>query len=145
MNDVRAFVDTNIIAYLYSHSQADEQKRNHAYSVLKQYDCQISTQVLNEFSNVCIKKWKLTREKIHNLIGQICLYFDVGYIYEDTIRKALKIHGRYGYAYYDSLMIASALEQNCQYLLTEDMSDGQVIEGRLTIKNIFSDDYHSTN
>ena len=101
MNGVKVFIDTNVIAYL--HSQTDEQKRNRAYSVLKQYDRQISTQVLNEFSNVCIKKWKLTREKIHNLIGQICLYFDVGYIYEDNIRKALKIHGRYHYRAKDAI------------------------------------------
>ena len=33
MNGVRAFVDTNVIVYLYS--QADEQKRNRAYSALK--------------------------------------------------------------------------------------------------------------
>jgi len=141
MNGVRVFIDTNVITYL--HSQTDEQKRNHAYSVLKQYDRQISTQVLNEFSNVCIKKWKLTREKIHNLIGQICLYCNVVYVYEDTIEKAHDVHEKYKYSYYDSLMIASALEHDCKYLLTEDMSDGQVIEGRLTIRNIFADDYHS--
>jgi predicted nucleic acid-binding protein len=33
-------------------------------------------------------------------------------------------------------MIASALEQDCKYLLSEDMQDGQIIEGKLTIKNI---------
>ena len=111
MNGVRAFVDTNVIAYLYS--QADELKRNRAYFVMKQYDCLISTQVLNEFSNVCTKKWKFHKEKIQNLIRQICLYCDVTYIYEDTIEKALTIHEKYGYAYYDSLIIASALEHNC--------------------------------
>jgi predicted nucleic acid-binding protein len=49
----RAFIDTNVFVYLYSDSDAD--KRARAYSVLDEYDCQISTQVLNEFSNVCIK------------------------------------------------------------------------------------------
>ena len=136
MHDVRAFVDTNVVVYLYS--QADEWKRNRAYSVLKQYDRRISTQVLNEFSNVCIKKWNFTKEKIQGFISQICLYCDVVYVYEDTIEKALSIHGKYKYPYYDCLMIASALEHNCQYLLTEDMADGQVIEGRLTIQNIFA-------
>ena len=135
MSGVRAFVDTNILLYLYS--EADELKRNCAYSVMKQYDCQISTQVLNEFSNVCTKKWNLSIEKIQDLIRQICLYYDVTYIYEDTIEKALRIHERYKYSYYDSLMIASALEHYCSYLLTEDMAHSQVIEGRLTIRNIF--------
>jgi predicted nucleic acid-binding protein len=34
-------------------------------------------------------------------------------------------------------MIASALNSGCEYLLTEDLADGQVIEDRLTIVNIF--------
>jgi predicted nucleic acid-binding protein len=36
-------------------------------------------------------------------------------------------------------MVASALESGCEYLLSEDMADGQVIEGELTIRNIFSE------
>jgi predicted nucleic acid-binding protein len=52
--------------------------------------------------------------------------------------EALTIHEKYGYSYYDSLMVASALKQECQYLFSEDMSDGQVIERSLTIKNIFT-------
>jgi predicted nucleic acid-binding protein len=62
----------------------------------------------------------------------------MAYIYEGTIERALNVHEKYGYSYYDSLIIASALERACQYLLSEDMSDGQVIEGKLTIKNIFA-------
>jgi predicted nucleic acid-binding protein len=34
-------------------------------------------------------------------------------------------------------MIVSALNSNCDYLLTEDLADGQIIEGKLTIINIF--------
>lgn len=135
MNGDKAFVDTNVIVYLYS--QADEQKRNRAYSVLKQYDCHISTQVLSEFSNICTKKWKLTKDRIKSFIIQICSYIDLVYIYEGTIEKALNIHEKYQYSYYDSLIIASALEHECQYLLSEDMADGQVIEGKLIIQNIF--------
>jgi predicted nucleic acid-binding protein len=36
-------------------------------------------------------------------------------------------------------MVASALENECAYLLSEDMTDGQVIEGTLTVRNIFSE------
>jgi predicted nucleic acid-binding protein len=135
MSDIKAFVDTNIFVYLYS--QTDSLKRDQAYSALMRCERQISTQVLNEFSHVCTKKWRFTRENIQKLLDQICAYCDVAYIYEDTIRKALDIHEKYGYTYYDSLIIASALEGNCQYLLSEDMADGQAIEGRLTIRNIF--------
>ena len=44
MNDVRAFVDTNILVYLYS--DVDTIKQELAFLALTKYDCQISTQVL---------------------------------------------------------------------------------------------------
>ena len=56
-----------------------------------------------------------------------------------TVIKALEQHEKYGYSYYDSLIISSALESECSYLLSEDMADGQLIEGSLAIKNIFTD------
>jgi predicted nucleic acid-binding protein len=45
---------------------------------------------------------------------------------------------RYGYYIYDALVIAAALEASCRTLYSEDMRDGQVIEG-LTIRNPFGD------
>jgi predicted nucleic acid-binding protein len=138
MNDVKAFVDTNVIVYLYS--DVDSIKQKHAFWALSQYDCQISTQVINEFNNVCIRKWKAPKEDILSAIKIICSYCDVVYIYGDTIEEALDVREKYGYSYYDSLMIASALEHDCSYLLTEDMADGQLIERRLTIRNIFADE-----
>jgi predicted nucleic acid-binding protein len=136
MNAVKAFVDTNILIYLYSGT--DEQKRRRAYLMLNQYDCQISTQVLNEFSNVCIRKWKSPMENIRRSIDKICSYCDISYIDESTIAYALEVHEKYKYSYYDSLIIASAFERDCQYLFSEDMSDGQILGGRLTIRNIFA-------
>jgi len=50
---------------------------------------------------------------------------------------ALAIVERYGYRIYDALMVASALEARCTILYSEDMQDGQVIDGGLTILGIF--------
>jgi len=138
MSANRAFVDTNVLVYLYSGKNDDSDKRRLAYEAVKRYDCQISTQVLNEFNNICIKKLKITAQNIQGLIDQICSYCDLAYIDEDTISKALEIHSKFSFSYYDSLILASALERDCDYLLSEDLSDGQVIEGSLTIKNIFA-------
>jgi len=51
--------------------------------------------------------------------------------------RALSIQSRYGYHFYDSLIIAAALDAGCKRLLTEDMQAGQTIEG-LTIENPFA-------
>jgi len=54
-----------------------------------------------------------------------------------TIRKNIELCLRYNFSYWDSQIIASALESGCNILFTEDMQHGQVIEGILTIKNPF--------
>lgn len=55
-----------------------------------------------------------------------------------THESALEIAGRDGIAFYDALIVASALEARCSTLFTEDFQDGRVIAGRLTIRNPFA-------
>ena len=50
--------------------------------------------------------------------------------------RTLDIQGRYGFSFWDSMIVASALEAGCTRLLTEDLQHGQVIEG-LRIENPF--------
>ena len=54
-----------------------------------------------------------------------------------THEAALEIAQRDGLSFYDSLIVASALEAGCSTLLSEDMQDGRAIAGRLTIRNPF--------
>jgi len=132
----KAFIDTNIFIYLYS--EDEEAKRDIAQRAVDNYDCTVSTQVLNEFSNVCIKKLSKAPEEIELAVEEIIKQCSVAIIDEQNIRQALKIHKEYGYGYFDSLMIASARNSNCKYLITEDLADGQIIDNTLTIVNIFS-------
>jgi predicted nucleic acid-binding protein len=53
-----------------------------------------------------------------------------------TIELALELQERYGFSYYDCLIIASALEAECEAIYTEDLGNGQKING-VKIKNIF--------
>ena len=98
----------------------------------------ISVQVLNEFANVARRKLRMSWPEVARAVDAVrafCpppLSITVG-----THEAALGIAGRLGYRFYDSLIIASALEANCATLFSEDMQDGQVIDGRLTIRNPF--------
>jgi len=138
MSDERVFIDTNVFVYIHSGNNKDKDKRLLAYEVIEHYPCIISTQVLNEFCNICIKKLKHPANMIQGFIDNICKYCDLIYVDEQTISKALYISSKYGLSYYDCLMIASAIESNCTFLYTEDMADKQVIEKTLTIKNFFN-------
>jgi predicted nucleic acid-binding protein len=131
----KAFVDTNILVYLYS--EDEEKKRAVAYDAIERYDCITSTQALTEFSNVCIKKLHIRAGIISKSIDEITAACTVIPVEQETIKKALELHRKYGYSYYDCLIIASALICNCTLLLTEDLKNHQVIENSLTINNIF--------
>jgi predicted nucleic acid-binding protein len=135
MSGGKAFIDTNVFAYLYSDDEAEKQQR--ALSAIHQYDCVTSTQALNEFCNVCTGKWNLPTGDIQNAVDEICSVCTVMTVNEEIIKQALVLRERYKYSYYDCLMLASALTGSCDLLLSEDMSDGQVIEGTLTIQNVF--------
>jgi predicted nucleic acid-binding protein len=137
MPAAKAFVDTNVFVYIYSDDEQD--KRRKAVMQIDKFDRVISTQVLNEFCNVCTRKMRMELTNVETAIEKICLTSTLTAVSRKTVRKALFIHGKYGYSYYDSLIVASALESDCEYLLSEDMADGQVIEDALTVRNIFSE------
>jgi predicted nucleic acid-binding protein len=137
MNDAKAFLDTNLIVYLYS--DTDTIKKERVIQTIDDYERFVSTQVINEFCYVCIRKLKLPLSAVRSAVYEICDVSNLVTIDEATSLKALELHERYEYSYYDSLIIASALENGCDYLLSEDMSDGQIIENSLTIINVFSD------
>jgi predicted nucleic acid-binding protein len=48
--------------------------------------------------------------------------------YAETL-KALQLRERYGFQWYDALIVASAVNAGCAVLLSEDMQHGQIIGG----------------
>ena len=55
----------------------------------------------------------------------------------ETHESALRIAARYGFNIYDALIAAAALQADCRILYSEDLQAGQILEGRLTIRNPF--------
>ena len=129
----KVFIDTNVLLYLYD---LNSEKKRRAKDILKsnQY---ISTQVLNEFSNISIKKLKLNHEDLSKNLKKIIEKTTVFVFSEDTILNAIDIREKYKFQYYDSLIIATALENKCTILYSEDMQHGQIIERQLKIINPF--------
>jgi predicted nucleic acid-binding protein len=132
----KAFLDTNI--WIYTYSEKEPEKRLAAYNILNQYNCISSIQIFNEASNVWTKKFGWNGEKVQSHLNNIELVCDeILLVGRNTINKALSLKDTYKFSYYDSLMLASALEGNCGVIYTEDMNDGQVIENCLRIVNPF--------
>ncbi len=129
----KVFVDSNIWLYLFGNDAA---KKQVALKFLSQ-DCYISTQIVAENINVCIRKFKLTAPEVEQHAKNLISLCQVTLIHPSTIELALKISSRHQYSFYDSLVLASALETDCRILYSEDLQDGQVIEGKLKIVNPF--------
>jgi predicted nucleic acid-binding protein len=131
----RVFLDTNIIVYLYSVDEDD--KRDISYKFVNGADCITSIQALNEASNVWYRKHNLDKTEIAKYLDEIESVCDeIMLVRRKTINLAMDIKDRYRYSFYDCLILASATEANCTHILTEDMQDGQIIDG-LEIVNIF--------
>jgi predicted nucleic acid-binding protein len=129
----RPFFDTTILIY----SIASQEPRADVAEKLLTEGGWISVQVLNEFAAVARRKlnmsWQQTREA---LLAIRALCEPPTPLSIDTHEAGLEIAARYGYSIYDALILAAALEADCDVLYTEDMQNGQII-GPLTIRNPF--------
>lgn len=136
MND-RIFIDTNILVY--ATLQDDRLKHDQAVSFiasLKGSPVFISTQVTSELY-VALLKHGIDDSDIVKTLKQIAATFNVISISLDTVASAWDLRRKSHYSYWDSLILASALESDCRILYTEDMQHAQVIEKKIKIINPF--------
>ena len=99
----------------------------------------ISNQVINELINILFKKFKLSSEDIENVILEVDNLLPIVNFDIKTQIKAIRIKDKYKFQFYDALIIATALENGCNILFSEDMQHLQVIDNTLTIINPFLD------
>ena len=131
----KVFFDTNVLIYGYSEDEPD--KRQRAIDCVRSGEAWISTQVLNETINVLKRKFSLSYSQIREAVQELSEGFPIILVSVNTIEMALNLAERYQYSYFDSLILASALEAGCQILYSEDLQDGQRIENQLMIVNPF--------
>lgn len=124
------FLDSNI--FVYSADAADKAKQSRAYSIIKNAvnnpSFVISSQVLNEFSNVALSK---LRKSVFEVARFIRLFrrIRVVPVVPDLTLEALLIKDQYGLQFYDSLLIASAVANGCNEFWSEDLGNGVVYSG----------------
>jgi predicted nucleic acid-binding protein len=130
----RPFFDTNVLVYVVG--QHDE--RTGKAEELLAAGGVISVQVLNELASVSRKKLGMSWDEVSEALGAVrALCSPPVQLTVDMHDASLRLAARYGFAFYDALIIAAALEAECAMLYSEDFQDGQIIEGRLTVRNPF--------
>ncbi len=99
----------------------------------------ISVQVINEVSNNLLKKLQFQESEISSFIVNCYERYSVVNISQETFIAASEIRINHQFSYYDSIIVASALINQCEVLYTEDMQDGKLIANSLKIINPFND------
>jgi predicted nucleic acid-binding protein len=131
----RIFIDTNVLVYFISD---DKSKKLRAREIMfSSEEVYVSSQVISEFVSVCFSKKLLNADDIAAVTSHFLDVFEFAPVEESTIKRALQIKKKARYSFWDSLVIASSLENNCSVLYSEDMQKGHLIDGKLTIVNPF--------
>jgi len=126
----RHFIDTNVLVYAEAKDYPLKQKA--AFTLLKQLYEEtsgvLSTQVLQEYCNVALKKLRLTPQYIRS---QLDFYeqFEVIHVTPAIIRSGMDLHQTRSIAFYDAIVIASASTAGCSVLFSEDMNAGEIMNG----------------
>jgi len=136
----KAFLDTNI--FVYSFDRTDPRKRETArnlISVSLEYGTGIiSYQVVQEFLNVATRKFviPLTAADAHRYLEVVLEPLCEVYACPELFHQSLEIADAWRISFYDSLIVAAALQSDCEILYSEDLQDGLKIRG-LTVRNPF--------
>jgi predicted nucleic acid-binding protein len=134
MND-KVFLDTNL--WIYLHSQ-DEKSKVVQQLIERQFaSIVISTQVLSETYHVLTRKGITDKKSAEEIINDLNASFQVAVIDTSIISQAISLNIRHNYSFWDSLIVASAIQSGCSILYSEDMAHGQTIEKSLRIVNPF--------
>lgn len=132
----KIFLDSNIVIYAYCNNSVDKQQKARALFIEK--SIAISTQVLQETANTLYRKFKTDFHTIRLLLEECTRNVSTLHVITcETVFLACDIAERYQYSFFDSLIIASALEAECQILYSEDMQHNQFVEGKMKIINPF--------
>ena len=135
---VRSFIDTNVLVY--ADASDAPVKQQAALALLKRLfessNGVLSTQVLQEYCNVAIKKLKLPTQHIR---AQLELYeqFEIVQVTPSIIRHGLDLHQTRSISFYDAIVLASAQTACCSVLYSEDMNAGESM-GTVRIVNPFA-------
>ena len=128
-----SFFDTNVLIYLAS---ADLAKAERAEALIGEGGT-ISVQVLNELANVARRKMNLSWTETHDLLSAMRGLLSVQPLTVAVHEAGLALAQRHQLSLYDAMIVAAALDADCDVLWSEDMQDGLMIEGRLRIANPF--------
>ncbi|RJP87304.1 MAG: PIN domain-containing protein [Desulfobacteraceae bacterium] len=134
------FIDTNIFVYSFNSENPEKQQKSHAIirnALMNRKGC-ISYQVIQEFINVATRKFVVPlsfddcKKYFDKVLTPLCDQYPGICLYQ----SAMDVMERWRFSFYDSLIVAAALQSDCRILYSEDLQHNQKIRS-LTVVNPF--------
>ena len=139
MND-KFFLDTNL--FVYSFDGEPSTKVRPATQLIRDAISSgkgiVSYQVVQEFFNVALRRFEqpMRSEDAEQYLAAVFRPLLVVHSSQALYSEALQVFQRYRFAWYDSLIVAAAIQAECGILYSEDFQNGQRV-GDLEIRNPF--------
>lgn len=130
----KCFVDSNV--WLYAFMDENSSKRDKALNVIESAGTVLSTQIINEVCCNLLRKAGYTELEIQQTVANFRARYPILNVTTDIIYRASQLRISHSFSYWDSVIIATAMEANCGIVYSEDMHNGLQI-GNLKIVNPF--------
>ena len=137
---MKAFIDTNV--FVYAQDNSDEAKTKMSQELIAKLFLEkqgfISTQVIQEFCNVFLKKSEkpLQPNDVAEIIDDLLVPLLAHTPDSSFYKRAINTYSRYSLSFYDALVVQAAIDLRCELLYSEDMQNGARYNG-VTVVNPF--------
>ena len=133
MAAVKNFIDSNVLLYLLS---TDTKKADTAEAILSA-GSMISVQVLNEITNVALRKLGMSWTEINQFFATVRALCTIESLTVETHDRGREVAERYDLSVYDSMIVSAALIARCTTLFSEDMKHELLVDKQLRVVNPF--------
>jgi predicted nucleic acid-binding protein len=136
---VRSFVDSNVLVYADDRRAGPKRDRARALirDVMLARTGVLSLQVLQEYFAVATKKLGIAPAAARRRVALLSR-LDVVILGVEDLLAAIDLHRLHGFSIWDALVIRASLNAGCRVLYSEDLQDGQRIDG-LEVVNPFKE------
>ncbi|MCL2501546.1 MAG: PIN domain-containing protein [Bacteroidales bacterium] len=127
-------LDTNILVY--SHDDNAIEKQNIARDLIVRSPI-ICSQTLAEYVSVLRRVIKMPKAFVINACMPNLRHCQIKLVDIETLQTAERLLQHYDFQIFDAIIVASALEADCNILYSEDMKHNMKIDRKLSIINPF--------
>lgn len=123
----KVLVDSNV--WIYAFMQGNDARVEAATKLIAEADSIIiSTQIINEVCNILLRKYRASNQTIANYINYFYEEYTVVILDELTLKLASEQRIKHTFSFWDSLIVATGVQNRCTMLYSEDMQHGFTIQ-----------------